>query len=114
MAPVLDVVDYRDSAFRFSLMIIETYFTRDSALFRSYLADTLYTLENAPPFLRDSLKLDKIFSATHDYSMYTLTGYLETYSPASPYLCGALNHTPFSPLTKRAAGGLVVLFCIVG
>lgn len=78
-------IDYSDSAYQFSLRVIETYLTADSSLFRTYLADTIYTLDDDTPFLSDTMQLTSIFSIVRDYSIYTIDDYLNTYDPEVHY-----------------------------
>lgn len=77
--------DDKEEALRFSLAVVETYFTQDVDAFRGMLSETLYTLEGDGPMVQADLEAsflgERPFPAGRDYSNLTMDDYLATYAP---------------------------------
>jgi hypothetical protein len=86
ITPIFPDEDYiKEQGLRFCLDVIETYLTGDLEKYCTYLADYIYSLDGAGPLSRETVfdifSNDDPFPGGNDYSIYSITDYLETYEP---------------------------------
>ncbi len=71
----------KDEAKSFALDVVKSYISNDTLTFKSYLGDTLYSLEAGDkPIPVDSISVSDLFSR-FDYSAYSMNDYLDVYEP---------------------------------
>ncbi|MBD3225118.1 MAG: hypothetical protein GF313_10345 [Caldithrix sp.] len=73
--------DLKSEAKEFALKIVQSYIENDSLAYKTYLPDTIYSLEPwEKPVPSDSVSLTAFFSS-FDYSQYSMSDYYEVYDP---------------------------------
>ena len=88
-------------ALAFAEAVVQTYLDGDHMRFRSYLADTLCTLEGEGPFEADSLDLGDPFPFGRDYSTNTMA----EVKAAHPFVIYSYDElSEFPGLTKLTVG----------
>lgn len=71
----------KDEAMTFSLKVVKSYIEGDSLAFKSFLPDTLYSLEPwEEPLIMDTIPLRLIFPI-NGYPQYTIDDYKDVYDP---------------------------------